>query len=115
MSTRPGQGQWKRLLESGRYGSLAELAAAEKIDRSYLSKTLRLTLLAPDVVEAILDGRQFADLALPALLGRLPSTWDEQCIPIEPAPELPSSTTPSATRAAGSAHRGSLKDRTSAA
>ena len=43
--------RWKRLLESGRCGSLAELAAAEKTDRSYLGKTLRLTLLAPDIVE----------------------------------------------------------------
>ena len=50
--------RWKRLLESGRYGSLAELAAAEKIDRSYLGRTLRVTLLAPDIVEAILDGWQ---------------------------------------------------------
>ena len=70
--------RWKRLLESGRYGSLAELAAAEKIDRSYLGKTLRLTLLAPDIVEAILDGRQPYALALPALLEGLPSLWVEQ-------------------------------------
>ena len=68
----------KRLLERGRYGSLAELAAAEKIDRSYLGKTLRLKLLAPDIVEAILDGRQACALALPVLLERLPSLWDEQ-------------------------------------
>jgi hypothetical protein len=45
--------RWKRLLESGRYSSLSELAAAEKIDRSYLGKMLRLTLLAPDIVEAV--------------------------------------------------------------
>ena len=70
--------RWKRLLESGRYGSLAELAAAEKIDRSYLGKTLRLTLLAPDIVEAVLDGRQSRALALPALLAGLPGLWDEQ-------------------------------------
>jgi hypothetical protein len=70
--------RWKRLLESGRYGSLAELAAAEKIDRSYLARTLRLTLLAPDIVEAILDGRQACSLALPALLEPMPSLWDEQ-------------------------------------
>ena len=69
---------WKRLLESGRYGSLAELATAEKIDRSYLARTLRLTLLAPDIVEAILDGRQSRVLALPALLESVPSLWDEQ-------------------------------------
>jgi hypothetical protein len=58
--------RWKRLLESGRYGSLAELAAAEKIDRSYIARTLRVTLLAPDIVEAILDGWQAWSLALPA-------------------------------------------------
>src|SRR5918995_563112 len=57
--------RWKRLLESGRYGSLAELAVAERIDRSYLGRTLRLTLLAPDIVEAILDGQQPADVGLP--------------------------------------------------
>ena len=70
--------RWKRLLESGRYGSLAELAAAEKIDRSYLGKTLRLTLLAPDIVETILDGRQSFALGLPALLESLPSLWSDQ-------------------------------------
>ena len=70
--------RWKRLLESGRYGSLAELAAAEKIDRSYLGKTLRLTLLAPDVVEAMLDGRQPADMTLPRLLAPFPAGWAEQ-------------------------------------
>ena len=70
--------RWKRLLEGGRHGSLAELAAAEKIDRSYLCKMLRLTLLATDIVEAILDGRQSCALATPALLDRLPGLWEEQ-------------------------------------
>ena len=70
--------RWKRLLESGRYGSLAELAAAEKIDRSYLGKTLPLTLLAPDIVEGILDGRQPYALAMPAVLEAVPSLWDMQ-------------------------------------
>lgn len=70
--------RWKRLLEEGRYSSLAELAAAEKIDRSYLGKMLRLTLLAPDLVEVILDGRQPRELGLPALLEAMPLTWDEQ-------------------------------------
>ena len=70
--------RWKRLLESGRYGSLAELAAAEKIERSFLGKTLRLTLLAPDIVEAILDGRQSHALALPTSLEPLPNLWNEQ-------------------------------------
>ncbi|MDO9707984.1 hypothetical protein [Paracraurococcus lichenis] len=70
--------RWKRLLESGRYASLGELAAAEKIDRSYLGKMLRLTLLAPDIVEAVLDGQRTADLGLPALPVLIPSMWDAQ-------------------------------------
>ena len=70
--------RWKRLLESGRYGSLAELAAAEKIDRSYLGKVLRLTLLAPDIVEAILNGRQPTEIGLPMLLSASCGRWHEQ-------------------------------------
>ena len=70
--------RWKRLLESGRFGSLAELAAAERIDRSYLGKTLRLTLLAPDIVEAVLDGREPPNLTLPALMGMFPPLWADQ-------------------------------------
>lgn len=70
--------RWKRLLEEGRYASLSEMAKAEKIDRGYLGKMLRLTLLAPDIVEAILDGRQPPHIGLPALLRSIPSMWDEQ-------------------------------------
>jgi hypothetical protein len=54
------------------------MAAAERIDRGYLGRILQLTLLAPDIVEAILDGRQSCDLTLPVLLGSVPSVWDEQ-------------------------------------
>ena len=50
--------RWQRLLESGDCASITELAAAEKIDRSYLCRVLRLGLLAPEIVEAIIDGRQ---------------------------------------------------------
>ena len=50
--------RWRRMLESGRFGMLNEQAAAEKISSSYVSRVLRLTLLAPDIVEAILDGWQ---------------------------------------------------------
>jgi hypothetical protein len=70
--------RWKRLLEEGRYASLSEMAKAERIDRSYLGKMLGLTLLAPDIVEAILDGRQPPHIGLPALLQSVPSMWDEQ-------------------------------------
>jgi len=70
--------RWKRLLESGRSNSLSELAAAEKIDRSYLGKMLRLTLLAPDIVEAILDGCQPAGCDLPRLMEALSAAWSAQ-------------------------------------
>ena len=50
--------RWLRMLESGRFATITELAAAEKINASYVSRILRLTLLAPEMVEAVLDGRQ---------------------------------------------------------
>ena len=51
--------RWRRLIESGEYASITELAAAEKINQSYVCRILRLTLLTPEIVEAILDGRPF--------------------------------------------------------
>lgn len=62
----------------GRYGTITELAAAEKINESYVSRVLRLTLLAPDIVEEILDGWQPEGLGLPALLEPMPLAWSEQ-------------------------------------
>ena len=56
--------QWKRMLENGRHVSVSELAVAEKLDRGYLGRILMLTLLAPDIVESILDGRQPAELGV---------------------------------------------------
>src|SRR3954447_26686023 len=54
--------RWRRMLETGRYGTIVELAAAEKITGSYVSRVLRLTLLAPVIVEAVLDRRQPAEI-----------------------------------------------------
>jgi len=70
--------RWRRMLETGRYGTIDELAAADKINSSYASRLLRLTLLAPDVVEAILDGRQPDGMTLPGLMERIPLKWDRQ-------------------------------------
>ncbi|MFT8245549.1 hypothetical protein [Roseomonas sp. BN140053] len=70
--------RWKRLLDEGRYASLTELAAAEKLERGFLGRLLQLTLLAPDVVEAILDGRQAAGVGLPRLMEPFPTNWAEQ-------------------------------------
>ena len=69
--------RYQRLLDEGRYASISEMAVAERIERGYLGSLLRLTLLAPDIVEAILDGRQ-PDLALPALLKPFPDDWERQ-------------------------------------
>ena len=64
--------RWQRLLESRECASITELAAAEKIDRSYLCRVLRLTLLAPELVEAVMDGRQPEGATLPVLMKVVP-------------------------------------------
>jgi hypothetical protein len=70
--------RWRRMLEGGRYGTIKELAAAEKINESYVCRILRLTLLAPDVVEAILHGGQGPDLQLLRLMNPFPVGWSKQ-------------------------------------
>jgi hypothetical protein len=69
--------RWQRLLESGEYSSVTEIAAAEKINRSYVCRVLRLTILAPDLIEAILDGRQPSTVTLAALMKPFPVTWQQ--------------------------------------
>ena len=66
------------MLENGTHATIAEIAATEKINESYVGRVLRLTLLAPDIVEAIVGGRQPAGLQLEALLRRFPVGWREQ-------------------------------------
>jgi hypothetical protein len=68
--------RWRRIMEAGRYATINELAAAEKINSSYVSRMLRLTLLAPDIVEAILAGRQPEGMTLPGLMEPLPVEWE---------------------------------------
>jgi hypothetical protein len=69
--------RWRKMLETGRYGTIDELAAAEGISGSYVCRILRLTLLAPDIVEAILDGRQPTEITLPGLMEPFPVEWEE--------------------------------------
>jgi hypothetical protein len=57
-----------------------ELSTAEKIDRSYLCRVLRLTLLSPEIVEAIIDGRQPEWATLPALMRAFPANWKKQAL-----------------------------------
>jgi hypothetical protein len=70
--------RWRRMMEAGRFATINELAAAEKINSSYVSRLLRLTLLAPDIVEAILDGRQAEGMTLPGPLKGVPVEGEEQ-------------------------------------
>ena len=70
--------RWKRLLESGEFTTIAELAEREGIAPSYITRVLRLTLLAPDIVEAILDGKQGPEVTLARLLEPFPAEWTIQ-------------------------------------
>ncbi|WP_440870628.1 hypothetical protein [Vannielia litorea] len=70
--------RWKRMLESGEYATIAELAERECMAPSYMTRVLRLTLLAPDIVEAILDGKQGPEVTLSQCLEPLPPSWSEQ-------------------------------------
>jgi hypothetical protein len=71
--------RWKKMLESGEFATIAELAAREKIQPSYLTRILRLTLLAPEIVEAIVEGRQGTNVSLAGLMGAVPAEWKGQC------------------------------------
>jgi hypothetical protein len=66
------------MLERRGYRSAGELAEAERVTRSFVNRLLRLTLLAPEIAEAILDGRQPKGLQLEKLTRAIPSGWEEQ-------------------------------------
>jgi hypothetical protein len=66
------------MLEAGKCRSIAEIAEAEKINRSFVSRLLDLALLAPDIQESILEGRQAKGLQLDELMGAMPAEWEDQ-------------------------------------
>ncbi|MBF0213802.1 MAG: hypothetical protein HQM00_09610 [Magnetococcales bacterium] len=70
--------KWLRLLEGGKVASIRAIAEQEKIDESYVAKVLRLTLLAPDIIEAILDDRQPDVMTWRELAKPFPAEWPEQ-------------------------------------
>jgi hypothetical protein len=69
---------WQRQLDAGVYVSLAEIAAAEKLSPSYVSRIGRLALLAPDIVEAILAGTLNQSIILDRLEKGVPVEWERQ-------------------------------------
>jgi hypothetical protein len=70
--------RWRRRIESGQARSITDLAEQEGVTDAYVCRLLPLTCLAPDIVEAILDGRQRRGLRLAELLGNEPLEWQEQ-------------------------------------
>jgi hypothetical protein len=70
--------RWRKMLDEGVHGTIEDLAKAKGVHSTYVSRVLRLTLLAPDIVEAILDGRQPSELQLDDLLEGFPLEWDRQ-------------------------------------
>ena len=70
--------RWQNLLDTGVYGSVTEISEAEGINESYISRILRLALLAPDVVKGIVEGQADQALMLEKLERPLPANWEEQ-------------------------------------
>ena len=75
--------RWREMLESGEYANIREIAEAEKINETYVGRVLRLTLLAPEIVEAILGGRQPAEVQLDSLMKPFAVRWEEQRLTFE--------------------------------
>jgi hypothetical protein len=80
--------RYQRMLDDGRYASISEMAAAEKLDRGYLGRLLQLTLLAPDIVEAIVEGREAEGVNLPTLSKGIALHWERQVVRDLPHPGL---------------------------
>lgn len=72
-----GAFRWRQIIENGDMGTIAELAEHEKISPSYLTRVMRLTLLAPDIIEAILDGNP-PSMGMTELLDPMTPIWAEQ-------------------------------------
>jgi hypothetical protein len=70
--------RWRRRIESGKAKSITDLSEQEGVTDAYVCRLLPLTCLAPDIVEAILDGRHPKGLRLAEMLGNGPLDWNEQ-------------------------------------
>ena len=70
--------RWRKLLETGHFATIQEIAEAENINSSYISRVLRMTLLAPEIVEAILAGRQPEGLTMSRAIRPFALEWQRQ-------------------------------------
>ena len=72
--------RWRKLLETGDFSTIEEIAEAENINPSYVSRVLRMTLLSPEIVEAILAGRQPLGLTMARAMKPFPMKWSDQVL-----------------------------------
>jgi hypothetical protein len=91
---------WRRMLNEGVCATIEELAKREGVNRGYMSRVLRLTLFEPDLIEAILDGRQAEGLRLEDLLAAFPVEWEAQLCASTAPPSSPAPPCPWPTRSA---------------
>jgi len=70
--------RWQRMLDEGRYGTIGEMARAEGVSVGYVSRILRLSTLAPDIVEAIIDGQHPPEMSLNSLMSQRPAECERQ-------------------------------------
>ena len=70
--------RYQKLLDEGRYASISDMAAVERIERGFLGSLLRLTLLAPNIVEGIIDGRQPGRMTLASVMKPFSEQWEAQ-------------------------------------
>ncbi|WP_454283130.1 hypothetical protein [Roseovarius sp. MBR-79] len=72
--------RWKRMLDSGEFASISELAEREGIAFTYMARLMRLSLLAPEILDAIMEGRQPESVTLANMMDPFPLDWKEQRI-----------------------------------
>ena len=72
--------RWRKLLETGDYATIEEIAGAENINPSYVSRVLRMTLLAPEIVETILAGKQPEGLTMARAMQPFLLEWSQQIL-----------------------------------
>ena len=86
--------RWQKLLDAGTYSTIKEISTKEKVDPSYVGDVLRLNLLAPDIVEMILDGRQPRALQFKHVRKCLVSKWEVQRVAIRTSVQARSDAVP---------------------
>lgn len=70
--------RWRSDIEEGRAHSIIEIAEREKLTDSFVVRVLVLTTLAPDILQAVLDGRLPQGLTLEKVIGSVSPSWSEQ-------------------------------------